>query len=372
MQTEPTYRIDEEEVSVKDLIISLQGWIAYLGSKWLILLVAGILGGALGLWYSFIKAPEYTATTTFVVDSGDGQSRLSQYAGMAAMVGINLGGGGGGLFQGDNILELYKSRSMLEQTLLSPIAPDSSELLIERYIAYNKLDEAWAEDPVLASINFRTDRNEIDASSLRVRDSVITNIVKSINDNLLQVTKPDKTLSIIQVKVTSPDEVFSKSFNETLVRRVNEFYIQTKTKKSTDNIAILEAKVDSVRAVMTGAIYSASRVADATPHLNPTRQTQRTAPSQQAQFSAETNKAILSQLVQNLEVARMAQLQEQPLIQLVDTPVYPLPVARVGKAKGMIIGGFLLGFLTLLALIGMKWYQDVMREDEEDGKQVVS
>src|SRR5690606_20922390 len=206
----------------------------------------------------------------------------------------------------------------------------------------------------------------------RLYEGVITSFTNDIRKNILTIDKLDKNLSITEVNVRTPDEVFSKMFNENLVKAVNEFYIQTKTKKSTDNIAILEAKVDSVRAVMTGAIYSASRVADATPHLHPTRQTQRTAPSQQAQFSAETNNAILSQLVQNLEVARMAQLQEQPLIQLVDTPVYPLPVERVGKAKGIIIGGFLLGFLTLLALIGMKWYQDVMREDEEDGKQVVS
>lgn len=373
MQTEPTYRIEDEEVSVKELIISLQGWLKYLWSKWPILLIAGILGGALGLWYAFAKTPTYTAKTTFVLESGDGQGRLSQFAGVAAMAGINLGGGGGGLFQGDNILELYKSRNMLEETLLSPVHPDSNQLLIERYMAYNEIRADWKEQPELLALNFSLDPSGLNPLTRRLRDSVVTRFVNAIRENLLSVNKPDKTLSIIQVQVTSPDEVFAKSFNENLVRRVNDFYIQTKTKKSTDNIAILEAKVDSVRAVMTGAIYSAARVSDATPHLNPTRQTQRIGPSQEAQFSAETNRAILSQLVQNLEVARMAQMQEQPLIQLVDTPVYPLPVDRVGKAKGIVIGGFLLGFLTLLTLIGLKWYRDVMREEDDvDGKQIVS
>src|SRR5690606_823126 len=96
--------------------------------------------------------------------------------------------------------------------------------------------------------------------------------------------KPDKKLSIIKVEVTSPDEVFSKAFNENLVRRVNDFYIQTKTKRSTDNIATLQHKVDSVQAVMTDAIYSAAKVSDATPNLNPTRQVQRLGPAQKAQF----------------------------------------------------------------------------------------
>src|SRR3546814_7090606 len=71
--------------------------------------------------------------TTFVLEGGDSKGGLSQYAGMAAMVGVDLGGGTSGLFQGDNIFELYKSRRMLTQTLLSKTHSDSSELLIERY-----------------------------------------------------------------------------------------------------------------------------------------------------------------------------------------------------------------------------------------------
>ncbi|WP_262248939.1 Wzz/FepE/Etk N-terminal domain-containing protein [Parapedobacter soli] len=364
MATEPTPHIEDDELSVKELILNIQEWIRYLWSKWKILLIAGIVGSIAGLGYSLWKKPLYTATTTFVLEGGDSKSGLSQYAGMAAMVGISLGGGGG-LFQGDNILELYKSRSMLEQTLLSKTAPHADELLIERYIAYNGLDEAWAGDPVLATLDFRKDPSELSPKNLRTRDSIITRFVTSINNNLLNVSKPDKNLSIIQVEVTSPDETFSKALNENLVRRVNDFYIRTKTKKSTDNIAILEAKVDSVRTVMTGAIYSAARVSDATPNLNPTRQSQRVVPAQEAQFTAEANQAMLSQLVQNLEMARMAQMQEQPLIQLVDRPVYPLPVERLGKAKGIVIGGFLFGFLTLLTLVGIKWYRDVMAEDEK-------
>src|SRR5690606_13064297 len=123
-------------------------------------------------------------------------------------------------------------------------------------------------------------------------DSIITRFADAINKDVLSVEKPDKKLSIIQVEVSSPDEVFSKVFNENLVRRVNDFYVETKTKKSTENIAILETKIDSVRSVMEGAIYSAARVSDATPNLNPTKQTQRIAPTQQAQFSAETNKVM--------------------------------------------------------------------------------
>lgn len=362
MSTEVNKNIGtEEEISLKELILKIQEWIKYLLSKWYILLIAGIIGGALGLLYALNKKPTYTATTTFVLESGE-KGGLSQYAGMAAMVGIDLGGNAGGLFQGDNILELYKSRTMLEKTLLSKTYPDSNELLIERYIIFNELRDTWEEKPELLALDFKQDPTTLDQITLRLRDSLITDFTKAINENNLKVSKPDKMLSIIKVEFVSFDEVFSKSFNDALVHHVNEFYIQTKTSKSKKNIEILQHKADSVRAVMSGAIYTAANVLDATPNLNPTRQVQRTAPAQQAQFSAETNKAILSQLVQNLEASKMTLLQEQPLIQVVDQPVFPLKEDKVGKAKGIIIGGFLVGFLALGCLVFRRYYREIMEE----------
>lgn len=365
MAKEPIYDIADDRVSAQELILSAQQWVRYFWTKKWVLLVTGVIGGLFGLWYAYSKTPVYIATTTFVVESSDGRGSARQFAGLAAMAGISIDGGSG-LFQGDNILELYKSRSMLAQTLMSKVEPhsDSSDLLIERYINYNGLREGWQSTPELYSLNFRQNPSALDPTTLRLRDSVINSVVATINKGVLEISRPDKTLSIYQVNVTSPDEVFSKVFNESLVQRVNDFYIQTVTKKSTKNVEILQAKVDSVRAVMEGAIYSAARVSDATPNLNPTRQAQRVAPTQEAQFSVEANKTILSQLLQNLELTKMNLLQEQPLIQLVDQPIYPLKEERLGKKNGIIIGGFLFGFLALLFLVLQKVYRDIMVDEE--------
>jgi len=363
MATELKNETEGGEISIKGIVISLRYWVLYLLPNWCLFCIAGLLGGAAGLGYSWFKQPTYTATTTFVLD-GVNKGGLSQYIGMAAMVGIDLGAGAGGLFQGDNILELYKSRSMLAKTLLSKLDSDSSKLLIDLYIDYNDIKENWKDRPELLALNFGKDPSTLPAGELRLRDSIITAFTNTINRNLLKVEKLDKQLSIISVEITSPNEQFSKAFNDNLVKCVNEFYIQTKTKRSTKNIAILEAKADSVRALMEGAIYSAARISDETPNLNPTRQIQRVAPSQKAQFSAETNKAILAQIIQNLELSKMSLLQEEPLIQLVDQPTYPLKVNRLGSVKGLVVGAFLFGFFMLLYLVGRKWYSDAFLDGD--------
>jgi hypothetical protein len=358
---EINYKNDTGEVSAKDIIIKLQLLYRFILSKWLLILLFALLGAVVGLAYAWYKKPLFTAKTTFVLEDSEKGGGMGQYAGLASMVGIDVAGGSGGIFQGDNILELYKSRTMIEKTLLTSVDIEGKkQTLLQRYIDYNKLREAWKETPELNKIDFTKipeNAQDINTKTSRLRDSVLGSIVKEINLKNLNVIKPDKKLSIIEATVKANDEVFAKVFDEQIVKNVNDFYIQTKTKKSLENIYIMQKKTDSVRAVMNGAIFAAAAVADATPNLNITRQAQRSAPVQRSQFSAETNRNILAQLVQNLELSKISLLKETPLIQVIDKPVYPLDKIGLGKLKGFLIGGFIGGLIATLFLALRRIFQ---------------
>lgn len=334
-----------DEISLKELIFKIIVLYKYLLSKWILLVILGLTGSAIGLFLAIKKKPVYTATTTFVLEDGDKTPSFGGLGGLASLAGIDLGGGGG-LFQGDNIIELYKSRVMIQKTLLTRANFDGKqELLIDRFIASNKLKKAWTKTD-WSKANFA------DTSNLTVvKDSVLREIVKIINKQYLMVGKPDKKLSLIKVDVKAEDELFAKAFSDELVSSVNKFYIQTKTKRSTQNVNILQHKTDSVRRIMNGAINTAAAVTDATPNLNPARQSQRIAPVQRSQFSAETNKAVLGEFLKTLEMSKANLLKETPLIQVIDYPILPLEKEKLGKAKAMVIGGLLLGFLGVFYLI---------------------
>lgn len=346
------------EQTLKDLVINLNDLIKYLSSRWIIIFIVGIIGGLIGYAYSFTKKVSYTAATTFVLEdsSSKGAGGLGNLGGLATMAGIDIGGSGKGIFQGDNIIELYKSRAMIAKTLLSEV--DSSgqkKLLIEIYININQMAKEWDEDPDLKALNFKT-KGEF----TRVQDSVLNVVVNDINKNYLNVYKPDKTLSVIKAEIKAPDEFFAKTFNNEIVKNVNDFYIQTTTKKALETVNILEDKVDSVRKVLNGEIYSAASVADATPNLNPTRQVQRVVPIQRAQMSAETNASILSELVKNLELSKISLQKETPLIQVIDNPVFPLDKIGTGKLKGLIIGAVLAVFLICMFLIIKRFFKELL------------
>ena len=346
----------EDEISLKELILKLIEWWRYLLSKWKLILIAGVLGCILGFTYAYFQKPVYTAETTFVLEEGDGGGGLGAYAGLASMAGIDLGGGGGGIFQGDNILQLYKSRRMIQETLLSADTfKNKSQLLIDRFIAFNKLREAWGKKPQLANISFQSNPSTF----TRLQDSVVTVIVSDINKNYLVVAKPDKKLSIISVKVKARDEAFAKAFANRIVKTVNDFYVNTKTKKSAENLAILQFQADSIKRVLNYSISGVAVAVDANPNSNPAFQILRV-PSQKKQLDVQVNAKAYEEIIKNLEIAKITFRKEKPLIQVIDEPVLPLQVDKLGKAKGLILGGIIFGFFAILYLLIKRVFNGIM------------
>jgi hypothetical protein len=352
---------DNEQLSLKDLILKIGKWGQYLLSKWIIILIAGIIGGAIGLTYAYLKKPIYKAELSFALDDDKSSSGgFGSALGLASQFGIDLGGSsGGGAFSGDNLLSLMKSRSMVEKALLSPITLNGKqETLVEYYISFNKIRKTWQTSQKLKNIVFlpNADRSKFSLE----QDSILGAFYNTIINSNLVVDKPDKKLSIISVKVSSESELFAKYFTEILVKTVSNFYVETKTKKSVQNVNILQRQTDSVRRELNAAITGVASSSDVNPNANPALQILRV-PSLRRQVDVQANQAILTQLVANLEISKMSLRKETPLIQIIDRPVLPLEKKRLGKLQGIIIGGFLSGFLMVIIISARKFFKIVLK-----------
>lgn len=349
----------EEEISLRELLLKIGEWWRYLLFKWKTIVLAGVVGAVLGLAYSFIRKPTYKAAFSFVLDEQNGGAGgLSQMSGLASLVGINLGGmEGAGLFTSDNIMEFIKSKRIIKQTLFSKVPfEDKEELLIDRYVDIYDLRSDWEKEPELQNFKFIPDTN-----NFYLQDSLFSLYYKEIIKSNLVINKPDKNLNIIQLEIESPDEAFSKEFCERLIQNVTGFYVQTRTKKSAENLSILTRQVDSVRRELNNAIGGVATATDANPNANAAFQRLRVS-SQRRQVDVQANTAILSELVKQQEIAKLELRNNKPLIQSLDRPELPLEKEKVGKIKGFIIGGFLFGFLTVLFLIIRRVFHEIMEE----------
>jgi len=355
--TDEQQQIDNDEISFKELIQKIQEWIAYLKTQWKLIIGIAALGGIIGFVYASFQKPSYLATTTFVLEEDKGGG-MGGAMGLASSFGFDLGGGGGGLFTSSNIIELMKSRMVVEKTLLNPVQVNGKEIsLADYYIQINELKEGWAKKPALANINFpvNADRTKF---SLQ-QDSILYGISSGLTKNNLIIAQKDKKVSIISLTVKTESELFSKLFCEQLLKETSDFYIETKSKKSRLNVDILQHQADSIRAELNSAITGVATASDNVYNLNPALNVKRT-PSTRRQVDVQANTAILTQLVAQLELSKVSLRKETPLVQLIDRPILPLEKDKVGRLKSLILGGFLAGFLTVLYLIFGQLYRKMV------------
>jgi hypothetical protein len=342
--------IVKDEITLKELFDKYAVWYNFLLSKWKIIVFAGLLGGILGLGYSLTRKPVYTAVLTFALEN-DKSGGSSGVLSLASQFGLSLGGSGGGIFEGSNLTELFKSRSMIEQTLLKPIVYKGKTIsFAEMYIHNNKWRNTWNKKPEFAKIQFLPNSNR--KYFTRAHDSILGLIYGEMSKNALYVGQKDKKVDIITMEFVSGNEQFAKDFCEALAREVGLFYVTTKSKKARINMEILERQTDSIRRELNNAISGVATANDNTFNLNPALLNVRRVPSSRKQVDVQANAAILTELVKQTELAKVTVRRETPLIQVLDRPILPLKMERFRKLKGIVLGGFFGGSFTILFLIG--------------------
>jgi hypothetical protein len=346
----------ENQFTLKEVFQNLSEWLSFFLSQWKILILAGIIGLGFGFLVSKFKKPVFHAETSFVLEEGEGGG-IGQMSGLASLVGVNLGslGGTSGLFQGDNIMELYRSDRMLGETLLSPF--NENQLLIDRYVEFQELDEKWASRVDFSTMDFSVQRDNFTVT----QDSVVKEVARLIRENQLAVAKPDRKLSIIQVSISSKDELFAKVFNEVLVEKVNAFYLETKTKKTGENLIILQTQADSVRSILDQSIGAYASATDQVPNANPLLSSA-TIESRKRQIDVQATGAVYQEIVKNLEIAKVNHRNNSPLIQIIDSPRLPLKRSEIRLVKGMVLGVVITGLLVIFGLYFQRLYQKHVQE----------
>ena len=121
---------------------------------------------------------------------------------------------------------------------------------------------------------------------------------------------------------------------------------------------LLQNRADSVQRELNSALYGRAQFGDQ--NMGLIRQ-QAAVPKLKQEMRVQMLGTLYSELVKNLEFAKLTLMREEPLIQIIDQPILPLPKARLGKLKAMVIGGILFGFLYALSLALKKLWNTLFK-----------
>jgi uncharacterized protein involved in exopolysaccharide biosynthesis len=313
----------------------------HIKKRWWIFLVLSFLGGVSGFYFAATSKQMFQSNLTFVVDEGGGNNAMGGALSLAAQFGLNIGGAND-VFSGDNIIEIIKSRRLIEKVLLSIDTFNNKPFVLAEY--YQALNNAKPKDPN-KEVHFTVDKQYTTRSYKE--DSTLFNLYNDIVNDFLLVERPDNKLNIFAIKFKSVNEIFTKKFTDKLIKEADIFYIDICSKKAKETLDVLESRVMLMKNNLSSSI--SSKAASQDENLNPAfAQTQ--VPVIKQQTNIQVFGAAYAEMFKNLELARFQYLKKIPLVQIIDAADFPMKKIKMGKLKTAIIGACGVAFLYLFII----------------------
>lgn len=357
---------DEQKFDIKKAISIIKEYFGILwGKKWIVV-AAGIIGAIIGYIYVYNKEVKYTAHYSFTI--GGSSSPAAGIGGLSSL--LNLGAGSMDAFSGENVLELIKSPSLVESTLLSPVVYKGDSITYMEFALICDSIRAKCEDAPkkendnqISICDVEFPLNQERETFTRVQDSILATYAIDLIKKNIRASRRDKKLSFMDFSFQYTNEEFAKLFSEAHLREVSEYYIQTKTSLAQKNIRTFQMKADSVRNKLDQCFTRRASYADANRNSNGQY-------ASVAQWKIDTDIQILSttytEMLKNLEMLKLNLAKETPLIQIIDSPRYPLGNDKMRKLKGFLVGGVLCGFLACCTIIGINIFSKMTKEEDEE------
>ncbi len=330
-----------EQIKLTDIIELLKRFLAYLLSKYKLIVTTTFITTLISFGYWYFQEPNYKATATFIVE--EGSSKGGGLSGIASQFGIDigglLGGGSASLFSGENIFEIMKSKLIIEKVLTTNIQNPSDQkniLLADLYLEISgmrkQLNQKSIEFKNFKFVDGKNNSNNI------LYDSLMNVIyTRLITENLI-IDKLNKKASIITISITSPSQLFAKNFTEKLLEQTSNLYIEIKTGNLSRSIAKIQHKADSLQKSLNN-IYDRS-------YINLSR------PMEATNRDKTVTYTLYGEVIKNLETLKISLINQTPIIQVLDLPKYPLKNLKY-KLNILLLIGFAVGisFSTLIAIL---------------------
>lgn len=343
-----------DEIQLKDILIKLSEYKTYLFRKKFVIITISGFFLVLGIVFAISADKKYTAELTFVVEGQQGSGgNLGAMSGVASQFGFDIGSSSRATFSQNNILELLKSRGVVEAALMQNRKVNkTNDLLIEHYLYLNKIKDSWRKDKDIIPVSF----HEILTQD---NDSVSGDVWRSIIEDKLVVELQSDDANIINLSYTSVNGEFAKIFVEALIEQMSEMYITYQTAQASNTLSFLNNRADSVFIELEIAEEEFAKVKDINQRIVKASGRLK---ELQLMRRVEVLSAMYLEIVKNLELSKLTLLNQTPIIQIIDKPILPLEVEAKSITALGLLGAFLGGFLSLFFFIFRKLFKDALSE----------
>ncbi len=343
-----------DEITLRDMILKIQEFIAYYWTKKWWLIGAGIIGAAIFVYRVYDEPETFEGNLTFVVDEGGG--------GGSAGVGAILGQFGLGGDSGENTLAkvatLARSRNVIYDMLMDSVSiEEETDLLANHFIRTNNLNEWFLKiSPTLDGYQFPHNRRaEFKRRDLMVLKLIHLKLILS-QDPLMKVDWEDET-GIVSLTVQAQSEGLTLALLYGNYEELQSVFVHNAVGRQQATLAQLRSKADSVSTALAQTEYQLASQEDRSLGLTSRRDLVKI---QQLSRKAALLNGMYIEVLKSKETAEFMLSTNLPTFNIIDPPAVPLASLEIKPIKAAVLGGIFGGFVCVLILGLIKGYRDIM------------
>lgn len=290
-------------------------------ARWRVLIVLPLVSGAVAYALTFAVSPTYTSTTSFIADAPDRSSALGGFASVAAQLGVGFSSSptSSPAFYADVLYSNEVMGRVLQSRIPGRVgALGDSLLVMELYARKKKTPEEWMDRAL---------------KGLRKNASV------SVNPRT----------GIIELKTSAPQAQASMLVARRFVEVLNEFNLGTRQSQARQRRRFTGDRLRESQ-------DSLARLEDALQVFLQTNRSFREAPALQARYDRlqrqiSVYQELYTTLRREYEAARISEVNDTPLITVVERATVPLRRSAPNRGLMAVVGAMLGGFVALVWLL---------------------
>ncbi|MBI4530203.1 MAG: hypothetical protein HY709_01670 [Candidatus Latescibacteria bacterium] len=324
--------MDDEGVNLLDYLAVLVNHLRLIVSVVAVTVITAVIG-------VFVQTSIYTASTTVLPTQGGGGGSLGSLAGLTGLSG--LGGLAGGVEGSSQLFpDILKSRSLLARVVQRSFAtttrPDSA-MLIEIFGVRRK-DEVG--------------RLEVAVRILRERLRVMT----------------DPRTGIVTVSVDAVEPQLAADLANAVIEELKAYNQNVRISRAKENRIFIEKRLAETDSALKAAeetmkiFRERNRMIDFSPELQLI----------QGRLTREVaiQQGLFTTLKQQFELARIEEIKETPVVNVLDTAIPPFIRTRPKRTQTVLLAGVVSLFLGVFLAFVLQYTEHMKRDGESTAKLV--
>lgn len=331
-----------------------------------------VVFGLLGAFIAVFSAKEYTASTIVVPQTGSSKVG-GNLGGLAAMAGINLGGGG--------------ATESIPPTLYPKIAqsvPFQRELLqaslkfsnVEKEVTYQEYYDKYTKFNLLAAIKEYTIGLPGKIIKFLKSDKEAT-VIEISNDSIYQITKNEHKLfkkiqkqlvienntrdGFVKISFSMPEALAAAQMTKKAQMILQEAITSFKIEKAQQELNFIQQRYDEVKLDFEKKQATLASYRDRNQGLITSR-----SQSYLKRIESEYSLAfgLYSELAKQLETQKIQIKENTPVFTVIEPVSVPVGKSKPKRALIILVWVFLGGVLSLVFILGKKWISSLNTDEK--------